>query len=96
MVNIARATSIMLVGFVALSTPTFAQQPPPQQKPVLDPNERICEDVIQTGSRIGAKRFCATRSEWEDKKRQDREAVEKAQLSPCMQTHNSGRGTASC
>jgi hypothetical protein len=69
----------------------------PKPKTVAhDPNERICEDIVQTGSRIAAKHFCATRAEWEDKKRQDREAVEKAQLSPCMLTHNGGTGKATC
>ncbi len=67
-----------------------------QQKPAADPNERVCEDVVETGSRLATKRFCGTRSQWEDKKRQDREAVEKAQLSPCVMTHNGSGGRPGC
>jgi hypothetical protein len=73
------------------TVPNTAQKVPPP-----DPNQRICEDVTQTGSRLGTKRFCATRSEWEDKRRQDREAVEKAQTSPCVLSHNGSNGTQSC
>jgi hypothetical protein len=88
---------IVLFAAVALTaTATYAQQNPPQQKPAPDPNEKICEDVVQTGSRLATKRFCATRSEWEDKKRQDREAVEKAQLNPCVIQTTSPSGKASC
>jgi len=89
------------IGLLSLGSVAYAQQSPPQQspsqqKPAADPNERICEDVVQTGSRLATRRFCATRSEWEDKKKQDREAVEKAQLSPCVLSRNSGTGRASC
>ena len=54
------------------------------KQPAPDPNEKVCEDITQTGSRLGTKRFCAPRSEWEDKRRQDRESTEKAQLMSCM------------
>lgn len=90
-------TSLFIVGLAAVSlTPAYAQQNPSQQRPAADPNERVCEDIVQTGSRIAAKRFCGTRAEWADKKRQDREAVEKAQMDPCMITHTSPSGKASC
>ena len=63
-----------------------------------DPNERVCEDVIQTGSRIGKKRFCGTRAEWEARKKADRDVVEDAQRhanDPCsaVLTHT---GPAAC
>jgi len=90
--------SIPLAAIVGLSfsTPAFAQQSPSQQKPAADPNERVCEDIVQTGSRIATKRFCGTRAEWADKKKQDREAVEKAQLNPCMITTTTTSGKPSC
>jgi len=47
-------------------------------------NERICEDIILTGSRLGKKRFCGTRAEWERHRLEDRQAVEKVQMSPCV------------
>lgn len=54
-----------------------------------DPNERVCEDVVQTGSRIATKRICATRAEWEAMKKQDRDVVDAAQRqanAPCQAT----------
>jgi hypothetical protein len=81
---------------LSFSTPAFTQQSASQQKPTADPNERVCEDIVQTGSRIATKRFCGTRAEWAEKKKQDREAVEKAQLNPCMITHTGASGKDSC
>lgn len=91
-------TAALMTAFAALSlTPAQAQpSPSPQGMVAADPNQRICEDVVQTGSRIAAKRYCATRAEWAEKKKQDREAVEKAQMSPCMITHTSPTGRGAC
>ena len=61
-----------------------------------DPNEKICEDIVVTGSRLAKKRVCATRAEWADRKLQDRQAVEKAQTSPCMLQTTGGNGKPSC
>jgi hypothetical protein len=91
------STWIMLTGVVfaagVSAQPTVKANGP---STTADPNERICEEVILTGSRLGAKRFCATRAEWEDKKRQDREAIEKAQVGPCMITTTGATGRPSC
>lgn len=67
---------------------------------VGDPNERICETITPIGTRLATKKFCGTRAEWADRKRQDREVLERAQLSPCVQTHMvrgaNGNGHPSC
>jgi hypothetical protein len=63
---------------------------------VGDPNERICEKITPLGSRLATKKFCGTRAEWAERKRLDREALEAAQRSPCMLTHNSGNGKPAC
>jgi hypothetical protein len=91
-------SAVLSVALVTVAfSPAFAQQNPSHQQPAAaDPNERVCEDIILTGSRIGAKRFCGTRAEWADRKKQDREAIEKAQMGPCMLTHNGGNGKPGC
>ena len=61
-----------------------------------DPNEKICENITLVGSRLAKKRVCATRAEWADRKLQDRQAVEKAQTSPCMLQTTGGNGKPSC
>jgi hypothetical protein len=96
MYRLLKCIPLAAISALSLSTPAFTQPSPSQQKPAADPNDRVCEDIVQTGSRIAAKRFCGTRSEWEEKKKQDREAVEKAQLNSCMITHTGASGKASC
>jgi hypothetical protein len=49
-----------------------------------DRSERICEKITPVGSRLASKMFCGTRAEWEEKRRQDREEVEKVQKNPCV------------
>ena len=51
---------------------------------VGDPNERICETIKPIGSRLATKRFCGTRAEWADRKLQEKQELERAQLNPCV------------
>ncbi len=100
---LTRLIATAALGVSLLATPTLAETSGKKVAPnhnVGDPNERICETIIPIGSRIGTKKFCGTRAEWADRKRQDREALERAQLSPCVMTHNvraaNGNGSQSC
>jgi hypothetical protein len=63
------------VGMVA--APLWADQP--SSGSAKDPNERICKKEPVLGSRLTTRRVCGTRAEWEEKRRLDREAIEKAQ-----------------
>jgi hypothetical protein len=99
-----RMTSLATLLALCSVSPAIAQSTqaqPTQSVPasntnVGDPNEKICENITPIGSRLATKRFCGTRAEWEDRRRQDREATENAQRSPCMISRNSGTGRASC
>ena len=90
----SRTSSALVVGIVGVlvAVPTWAADPSPPKKSGYDPNERICEDIILTGSRLTKKRFCGTRAQWEERRRLDREAVEAAQRSPCVIQRMSSRG----
>ena len=46
-----------------------------------DPTRIICRKQANTGSRLGAKRVCATAGDWDARKQQNREAVERSQKS---------------
>lgn len=46
-----------------------------------DPTRMICRKLGNTGSRLGSKRVCATAAEWDARKQQNREAVERSQKS---------------
>jgi hypothetical protein len=90
--------SLLSSGTIAQAqdqAPASGKQIAPNQN-VGDPNERICEKITLVGSRLATKKFCGTRAEWAERKRQDREALEAAQRSPCMLTHNSGNGKPAC
>ena len=44
-----------------------------------DPNEMICRSEAEPGSRLRAQRRCATRAQWAEQIRQDRQYAERAQ-----------------
>jgi hypothetical protein len=75
-------------GMIALLAVSPAPAAPQKQAPtnynVGDPNERICEKLTIIGSRLSTKRVCATRAEWADRVRQDREAIEAGQKNVCV------------
>src|SRR5215213_10528963 len=96
-----RMARIAVLGTMLVTAPVgYAQADTlsSSKRVAADPNERICEDIIQTGSRLAKKRFCGTRAEWESRKKADKEVVEDAQrhaTDPCnaILTHT---GAAAC
>lgn len=89
----AMAFALSVAG--ASPSQAFADEKKAQQNAGEDLNEKICENITMVGSRLAQRRVCATRAEWADRKLQDRQAVEKAQTSPCVLKSNSG-GKPSC
>ena len=91
---------VLTIGIAAslIAVPSHAQQPSSSKRVSADPNERVCEDIIATGSRLATKRICATRAEWEAMRKADREVVEDAQRhanDPCN-TINTHSGAPAC
>lgn len=95
-----KASAAMIAAISLASAPVLAD--PPQAvpsdrvRPVADPNQKICEDVTQVGSRLATKKICATRAEWAAKRKQDRETVEdiqRLQGRPCVNAQH-GTGAA--
>lgn len=68
---------VALVSFAGIGSSTAVAQ----QAQSADPNAKVCETVSQVGSRLSKKKVCATRAEWAEMKRQDRDAVDQAQRS---------------
>ncbi len=77
-------TSLSLSLIAALSIAAAAPTEQPKAKPAPDPNERVCQTIKPLGSRLATKRVCATRAEWAEARKQDREEIEKAQRVGCM------------
>jgi hypothetical protein len=80
---------VILVSLSAafIAAPAIAQAPAanPQQTqttaaPKYDPNEKICVKQETTGTRLGAKRVCMTRAEWDDRKLQDQQELTRVQV----------------
>ena len=96
-----KTNRIVLLAATLIAAPIgSAQADTASQAPrvAADPNQRVCEDIVVTGSRLAKKRFCGTRAEWEARKKADREVVEDAQRhanDPCsaILTHT---GPAAC
>ena len=81
----------MLIGGFAIvalalagANPTASGKQVAPNHNVGDPNERICETITPIGSRLTTKRFCGTRAEWADRKLQEKQELERAQLNPCV------------
>lgn len=85
------------VALASLASPGVAQQSPQTHAP-RDPNERVCENVTGIGSRIGAKKVCATRAEWAARTKADRDSLEQMQMlqgRPCVDARmGTGRASA--
>lgn len=84
MIRAILVLSIWLFGLPTVASAQVSRAPP-------DPNEKICQVIKPTGSRLGGKKICATRSEWAEQKRLDREATEKAQTQLCVVNPSTGK-----
>jgi hypothetical protein len=70
-------TAISAVAQTPAAAPTQNQS---NVKLAQDPNEIVCEKQETTGTRLGAKRVCMKRSEWADRRLQDRQELERVQV----------------
>lgn len=63
-----------------LVTPASAGDP---VKATKDPNEKVCENQTVLGSRLARRRVCATRGEWAERRRAERDIVDRTQTQRC-------------
>lgn len=96
MFKLTRLTATVLIVTSCLTGPAIGQQTAKSDPKPGDPNERVCENITLTGSRLGVKRFCGTRAQWDDKRLQDRQAVEQVQRSPCVIQTTGATGRPGC
>ena len=67
---------LVTIAIGAIPAMAAAEDKPAQK----DPNRVICEKQGIVGTRLATKRVCMTAAEWEIRRREDREALEKAQI----------------
>ena len=85
---------LLLAGTaMAVAPPVSAADSPKASK---DPNEMVCEKQTVVGSRLATRKVCATRAEWAERRRLDKEAIDQGQRSACMVTHNGPGGKPAC
>lgn len=70
---------IAVVVFAALALVPAVAAAEVKKTDNKDPNRIICEKQEVVGSRLATKKICMTAAEWDDRKREDREAIEKGQ-----------------
>ena len=70
------AVSLALILPFTGAAPAIAGEENIQRATESDPNEKICENITQIGSRLAKRRVCGTRAEWAQRKLQDRQDAE--------------------
>lgn len=93
-----RLVACSSVLFAAVAYAAEPPAPTPAKPKTTRGQERICETIVLTGSRLAARKFCGTRAEWEDRRQQDKDMVNQIQTrinGPCS-TINQHSGTPSC
>ncbi|MCF2515952.1 hypothetical protein LVY65_12890 [Sphingomonas sp. G124] len=70
---------IAVVVFAALALVPAVAAAEVKKTDNKDPNRIICEKQEVVGSRLATKKICMTAAEWDDRKREDREAIDKGQ-----------------
>ena len=78
--SVIAIASLALCNSAAFADPPTTTTSSASRAP--DPNEKVCADLIVTGSRIAKQRICATRAEWEAMKKEDQDLVNAIQRSP--------------
>jgi len=71
------AASLMLV--LSAAPASSQSQATGQQAPQKDPNRVICQRIEEIGSRLASKRICMTAQQWDERRRQDRQALQDLQ-----------------
>lgn len=89
--RIQRFGRILLVAsMTAAAGAAWAADPTTSKSKARDPNEKVCENHQVLGSRLAVRRVCGTRAEWEDRRRRERDVVDRSQIQLCVVDPASG------
>ena len=80
MIKMVLSAALLLTGTAAIAAD--GREPESGKK-----NGMICRAQGETGSRLGGKKVCMTREQWEDMKRETRQNIDRAQT---QQVNKSG------
>lgn len=74
-----RVVRTIIIGLAGLAFAGPVTAGDTMRQPTKDPNEKVCEDIGTVGSRLKVTRVCATRAEWVERRKQDRQDIERVQ-----------------
>lgn len=80
----------MVFAGLLLAAPATANEPAKAPTAEKDPNEKICENQTVIGSRLARRRVCATRGEWVERRRLERDIVDRTQMQRCVVNPSTG------
>ena len=69
---------LVFAGALCLPLTAIGAQPPAAQSNA-DPNEMVCRNLRETGSRLNTNRVCMTRQQWAERRREARQNIDRAQ-----------------
>ena len=67
-----------IAAMVSVASAFAAEEAPSKENRAS--SEIVCEKTEVLGSRLGTKRVCMTRAEWAERRRLERQEIEKAQV----------------
>lgn len=75
----ALLSATLIAGTAVAQTPAPAATSDTAPAAAKDPNEKVCRNAPYTGTRLGAKKICKTRAEWDAATARTREMMDKMQ-----------------
>jgi hypothetical protein len=82
LVGVSKMKKLLILGGIAVSASALAQaqSSPNGSGSTPDPNQTICRTSADTGSRLSRTRVCMTRAQWDDRRRETRENINRSQV----------------
>ena len=75
---------VLIASLAAFAGAASAADPAEKKGKPRDPGEKVCETHQVLGSRLAVRRVCGTRAEWEDRRRRERDVIDRSQTQLCV------------
>jgi hypothetical protein len=79
MKKILFCAALLVSGAASAQSPARNSSPGGAGARGADPNETVCRNIGEIGSRLNRTRVCKTRAQWEEERRMLRQNVDRAQ-----------------
>ena len=72
--------AFLAIALAAVPPITVVGESPPSEAEKNDPDRIICKKAQVSGSRLGNKKVCARKADWDARRQADREAIQRGQV----------------